>query len=50
MAHSNPPDPELKELLTTATTIAIVGASSNPDKASYGNAIAFSSLVTRPSS
>jgi uncharacterized protein len=36
MAHANPSDPELKELLTNAMTIAIVGASSNPDKASYG--------------
>jgi predicted CoA-binding protein len=36
MAHANPPDPELKRLLTEATTIAIVGASSNPEKASYG--------------
>ena len=36
MAHSNPSDPELKQLLTDATTIAIVGASSSPDKASYG--------------
>src|SRR5215211_4544244 len=36
MAHSNPPDPELTRLLTEATTIAIVGASSNPEKASYG--------------
>jgi predicted CoA-binding protein len=36
MSHSNPSDQELKELLTNATTIAIVGASSNPDKASYG--------------
>src|SRR6266540_6210183 len=36
MAHSNPSDQELKELLTNASTIAIVGASSNPDKASYG--------------
>jgi uncharacterized protein len=36
MAHANPSDPELKELLTNATTIAIVGASSDPDKASYG--------------
>jgi uncharacterized protein len=36
MAHSNPSDQELKELLTNATTIAIVGASSDPDKASYG--------------
>jgi uncharacterized protein len=36
MSHSNPSDQELKELLTNATTIAIVGASSNPDKASHG--------------
>lgn len=36
MPHSNPSDQELKELLTNATTIAIVSASSNPDKASYG--------------
>ena len=36
MAHANPSDLELKQLLTDATTIAIVGASSNPDKASYG--------------
>ena len=36
MSHTNPSDQELKELLTNATTIAIVGASSNPDKASYG--------------
>ena len=36
MAHQNPSDQELKRLLTDATTIAMVGASSNPDKASYG--------------
>src|ERR1700730_9609250 len=36
MAHANPSDRELTQLLTGATTIAIVGASSNPDKASYG--------------
>jgi predicted CoA-binding protein len=36
MPHANPSDQELKTLLTNATTIAIVGASSNPDKASYG--------------
>jgi predicted CoA-binding protein len=36
MAHANPSDQELKQLLTDATTIAIVGASSNADKASYG--------------
>ena len=36
MAHQNPSDQELKQILTDATTIAVVGASSNPDKASYG--------------
>jgi predicted CoA-binding protein len=36
MAYANPSDPELKQLLTDTTTIAVVGASSNPDKASYG--------------
>ena len=36
MPHHNPTDQELTALLTGATTIAIVGASSNPDKASYG--------------
>jgi len=36
MAHQNPSDQALKQLLTDATTIAMVGASSNPDKASHG--------------
>src|ERR1700716_23599 len=36
MAHHNPSDRELKQLLTDANTIAMVGASSNPDKASHG--------------
>jgi predicted CoA-binding protein len=36
MAHVNPSDQELKQLLTDATTIAMIGASSNPDKASHG--------------
>ena len=36
MAHQNPSDEDLKQILTDATTIAMVGASSNPDKASYG--------------
>jgi uncharacterized protein len=36
MAHQNPSDRELTQLLTDATTIAIVGASSNPEKTSYG--------------
>jgi predicted CoA-binding protein len=34
--HQNPTDAELKQLLTNAKTIAVVGASSNPAKASYG--------------
>ena len=34
--HKNPSDAELKQLMTDATTIAVVGASNNPDKASYG--------------
>jgi len=36
MPHTNPPDDELKQILTSATTIAMVGASSNPDKSSHG--------------
>ncbi|PYQ92994.1 MAG: CoA-binding protein [Acidobacteria bacterium] len=36
MVHQNPSDQELTQLLTNATTIAVVGASSNPDRASYG--------------
>ena len=36
MAHTNPSDAELTQLLIDATTIAVVGASSNADKASYG--------------
>ena len=36
MSYANPPDDVLKQLLTDATTIAMVGASANPDKASYG--------------
>ena len=36
MVHQNPSEQELTQLLTGATTIAVVGASSNPDKASYG--------------
>ena len=34
--HVNPPDEALRTLLTDATTIAMVGASSNPDKDSFG--------------
>jgi uncharacterized protein len=36
MAHRNPPDEALKQLLTGARTVAIVGASSNPDRPSNG--------------
>jgi predicted CoA-binding protein len=36
MAHANPSNEQLTELLTHASTIAIVGASGNPEKASYG--------------
>ena len=36
MAHTNPSNEQLRELLTHASVIAMVGASANPDKASYG--------------
>jgi predicted CoA-binding protein len=36
MAHQNPSDEVLRNVLTQATTIAIVGASSNPDRPSHG--------------
>ena len=36
MPYAHPSDQDLKRLLTDATTIAMVGASSNPDKASHG--------------
>ena len=36
MPHGTPPNAELTQLLTEATVIAMVGASSNPDKASHG--------------
>lgn len=36
MAHTNPSDAALTTLLTNAHTIAIVGASSNPEKTSHG--------------
>ncbi|MBL0213056.1 MAG: CoA-binding protein [Myxococcales bacterium] len=35
MSHTNPGDQQLREILTTAKTIAMVGASSNPEKPSY---------------
>jgi len=34
--HTNPTDDQLRELLTEAHTIAMVGASSDPEKASNG--------------
>src|SRR5262249_44781495 len=36
MAHQNPRPEELRALLVDAKTIAMVGASSNPEKASHG--------------
>lgn len=36
MARPNPSDEQIRQLLTTASTIAVVGASSKPDRASYG--------------
>ncbi|HEX3702413.1 MAG TPA: CoA-binding protein [Vicinamibacterales bacterium] len=36
MSHTNPSDAELRTLLMAATTIAMVGASSNPEKTSHG--------------
>lgn len=36
MAHTNPDDQTLRELLTSASTIAMVGASSDPTRPSHG--------------
>ena len=36
MAHANPAENELRELLERAGTIAMVGASSSPDRPSHG--------------
>lgn len=34
--HANPSDDALRELLTTAKTVAVVGASANPERPSHG--------------
>jgi hypothetical protein len=36
VVHRNPPDGEIRQLLTSASTIALVGASSNPERSSNG--------------
>ncbi len=36
MPHRNPPDAAIRELLSSARTIAVVGASSNPERSSNG--------------
>lgn len=36
MAHSNPSNDTLRDLLSHASTIAMVGASSNPERSAYG--------------
>ena len=36
MAHRNPPDGDIRQLLTSASTIAVVGASSSPERSSNG--------------
>ncbi len=36
MKHENPSDDAIRALLTSARTIAVVGASSNPDRPSHG--------------
>jgi predicted CoA-binding protein len=35
MAHTNPSDDRIRQLLTDASTIAVVGASSNPERPSH---------------
>ncbi len=34
--HTNPSDDDLRRLLTEATTVAMVGASSNPERSAHG--------------
>jgi predicted CoA-binding protein len=36
MSHTNPSDDQLRQLLTSASTIAMVGASSNVERESHG--------------
>jgi predicted CoA-binding protein len=36
MPHTNPTDEQLRQLLTSASTIAMVGASGNPERESHG--------------
>jgi predicted CoA-binding protein len=36
VTHSNPSDAELKQLLSSASTVAVVGASSNVERSSHG--------------
>jgi predicted CoA-binding protein len=36
VTHRNPPDGDIRQLLTSASTIAVVGASSNPERSSNG--------------
>jgi predicted CoA-binding protein len=36
MSHQNPSHEEIRKLLENAKTIAVIGASSNPDRPSYG--------------